>query len=600
MAESTITFLITGGAVVLFVWNRLPVGIVALAVALSLYATGILTVDQALSGFGDPTVVFIAALFVVSEALDATGVTTWAGQQLTARVGTSRTRLLVSMMLLCAVLTAVISVNGAVAALIPMVVVLAVRLGRSPAQLLMPLAFAAHAGSLLLLTGTPVNIIISETAADAGARHIGFAEFAWVGVPLVIGTIAIAVLFGEKLLPDRTAAVMPPDLSRLATTLAKEYTIRSGLIRLRVAAESRFDGAHRDAVAKALPEGAQLRGVERDGQDPGDTPLRAGDVLVVDAEDVQLASFVDDNALTPCRSFDGPHPDELIGAEYGVAEVIIPPRSEFVGHTVFPGMATSSGDLVVLAAQRGGRDLGSRPQRLEAGDTLLLRGSWSALDQHVAAPQVRVVHEPELIRRQTLPMGPGSRPALVILAVMVLLLATGWIPAAVAALLAACAMVVCRVLTVEQAHRSMSWTTLILVGAMIPLSTAIRDTGAADRLASVFMSVLGDADRHLVLVGLFLVTVTLGQLISNTATTLIIAPIAVVIAADLGVSPLPLLMTVCVAAAASFFAPVATPANMMIMGPGGYRFGDYWKLGAAMMVWFLLVAVIVVPVIWSF
>lgn len=168
MAESTITFLITGGAVVLFVWNRLPVGIVALAVALSLYATGILTVDQALSGFGDPTVVFIAALFVVSEALDATGVTTWAGQQLTARVGTSRTRLLVSMMLLCAVLTAVISVNGAVAALIPMVVVLAVRLGRSPAQLLMPLAFAAHAGSLLLLTGTPVNIIISETAADAG------------------------------------------------------------------------------------------------------------------------------------------------------------------------------------------------------------------------------------------------------------------------------------------------------------------------------------------------------------------------------------------------------------------------------------------------
>ncbi|WP_280438833.1 SLC13 family permease, partial [Nocardia cyriacigeorgica] len=199
-----------------------------------------------------------------------------------------------------------------------------------------------------------------------------------------------------------------------------------------------------------------------------------------------------------------------------------------------------------------------------------------------------------------LPMGPGSRPALVILAVMVLLLATGWIPAAVAALLAACAMVVCRVLTVEQAHRSMSWTTLILVGAMIPLSTAIRDTGAADRLASVFMSVLGDADRHLVLVGLFLVTVTLGQLISNTATTLIIAPIAVVIAADLGVSPLPLLMTVCVAAAASFFTPVATPANMMIMGPGGYRFGDYWKLGAAMMVWFLLVAVIVVPVIWSF
>src|SRR5690606_5383348 len=235
------------------------------------------------------------------------------------------------------------------------------------------------------------------------ARHIGFAEFAWVGVPLVIGTIAIAVLFGEKLLPNRTAAVMPPDLSRLATTLAKQYTIHSGLVRLRVGAESNLDGASRGEVVDALPAGAELRGIERDGQDPGDTPIRAGDVLVVDAEDAQLADFLDDNALTPCRSFDGPHPDELIGSEYGVAEVIIPPRSEFVGHMVFPGMATSRGDLVVLAAQRGGRDLGSRPQRLEAGDTLLLRGSWRALDQHIAAPQVRVVHEPELIRRQTLP-----------------------------------------------------------------------------------------------------------------------------------------------------------------------------------------------------
>ena len=160
-------------------------------------------------GFGDPTVLFIASLFVVSEALDASGVTAWAGQQLISRVGTSRTRLFVLMMLLVAVLTALISVNGAVAALLPVVVVMAIRLGRSPSQLLLPIAFGAHAGSLLTLTGTPVNVIVSQAADDAGVGRFGYFDFALVGVPLVAGTIVIVVLLGERLLPDRAARAIP-------------------------------------------------------------------------------------------------------------------------------------------------------------------------------------------------------------------------------------------------------------------------------------------------------------------------------------------------------------------------------------------------------
>jgi Na+/H+ antiporter NhaD/arsenite permease-like protein len=152
MSDETITFLVLGATVVVFIWDRLPVAIVAVGVALALWATGVLELEQALAGFGDPTVIFIASLFVVSEALDATGVTAWAGQELISRTGGSRTRVLVLMMLLCAVLTALITVNGSVAALVPVVVVLAVRLGREPSQLMMPLAFAGHAGSLLVLT----------------------------------------------------------------------------------------------------------------------------------------------------------------------------------------------------------------------------------------------------------------------------------------------------------------------------------------------------------------------------------------------------------------------------------------------------------------
>ncbi len=188
MDPVTATLVILVLAVIAFVSNRVPIGIVAIGVALALFFTGVLTLPEALAGFGDPTVVFIAALFVVSEALDATGVTAWAGQKVIGRAGTKRTTLVAVTALLVAALTALISINGAVAALLPLVVVVAARAGIASSKLLMPLAFAASAGSLLLLTGTPVNIIVSEFAAGAGGRAFGFFEFALVGIPVLLGT----------------------------------------------------------------------------------------------------------------------------------------------------------------------------------------------------------------------------------------------------------------------------------------------------------------------------------------------------------------------------------------------------------------------------
>jgi di/tricarboxylate transporter len=188
-----------------------------------LWATGVLGIDQALAGFGDPTVVYIAALFVVGEALDAIGITTGAGQQLLARAGDSHTRLLVFLMLLSAGLTAVISVNGAVATLLPVVVVLAVKLRRPASRLLMPLAYSAHAGSMLALTGTPVNVIVSDAAEGAGGDYFGFFDFTLAGVPLVAGTVVIIAVLGRRLLPDRQAGVMPKDFSDHTRTLLRQY-----------------------------------------------------------------------------------------------------------------------------------------------------------------------------------------------------------------------------------------------------------------------------------------------------------------------------------------------------------------------------------------
>jgi di/tricarboxylate transporter len=292
-------------------------------------------------------------------------------------------------------------------------------------------------------------------------------------------------------------------------------------------------------------------------------------------------------------------PSRLLTRRRGVAEVMIPPRSELIGDTAFPGMVTESGNLVVLAIHRRGEKL-TGETTLEAGDTLLLEGAWGHLDYHLGDPEVLTVDEPAAVRRQAVPLGPGAGRALAILGAMIVLLATGATPPAVAGLLTAGAIVVSGVLTIEQAYRGIQWTTVILIAGMIPLATAMTESGAANRLADGLVSVLGGLGPRALLAGLSVLVFVLGQLISNTATVLVVTPIALSAAADLGVSAKPVLMAVCVASSAAFLTPIATPANLMVMEPGGYQFGDYWMLGLPLLAFFGLVAVLLVPVLWSF
>jgi di/tricarboxylate transporter len=603
MADSTICFLILGAAVVLFVWNRLPVEIVALGVALSLWATGVLTIEQSVAGFGETTILFIASLFVVSEALDSTGVTAWAGQQLIAKAGTSPTRLVTLTMLLVALLTAVISVNGAVAALVPMVVVIAVRLGRAPSKLLMPLAFAAHAGSMLALTGTPVSVIVSNASHDAGTGRFGFFSFTLVGIPLVIGAILIAVLFGDRLLPERHADSIPPDLSEHARVLAQQYDVDHSMVRLLVMPASACVGRPRGSLDTDLPAGITLGGVQRTGKAGLEAYdlIEAGDVLVAAGEPELVQQFALSLGLDQApTTVEQPADRELLDRNVGVAEVVVPPRSELIGARVFPGIVFSGTGTVLLAVQRGGEHLDQTETVLAAGDTMLLQGEWTALERGLDDPSVLAVDDPAAVRRQAVPLGRGAKQALVVVAAMVVLLATGAVPAVAAGLMAAMALVLLNVVPTQQAYRSVSWTTIVLVGGMTPLSHAMQQTGAAQKLADGLVRIVGDSSPYALLAGLFLLTAVLGQLISNMATALIVIPIAVSAALESGVSPRPVLMAVNVAAAAAFLTPVATPANLMVMGPGGYKFGDYWKLGACMMALFAVVSIFYVPLIWHF
>jgi Na+/H+ antiporter NhaD/arsenite permease-like protein len=260
--DVAITFTIVAAIVLLFIWDQIPVVLVALGTPLALYFTGILDLGHALAGLGDPAVIFIASLFIVSGGLEAAGVTAWAGQLLIAKAGESRTRLLVLMMLLVALVTALISVNGAVAALLPVVVVAAIRLGQPTSQLLMPLVFAAHAGSMLAFTGTPVNVIVNEAAVDAGVRPFGYFEFALVGIPLLAGTMAIVVLFGRHLLPNRSGRALPADLSRHARTLIEQYRLADGFFKLRVRAGSPYIGVLATAIDLKQFPGLALVGAQ--------------------------------------------------------------------------------------------------------------------------------------------------------------------------------------------------------------------------------------------------------------------------------------------------------------------------------------------------
>jgi di/tricarboxylate transporter len=602
LSGTATTFAILAGVVVLFVSNRVPVVLVAIGTALALYFTGVLDLDQSLRGFGDPAVIFIASLFVVSAGLDATGVTAWAGQGLIARAGPSRVRLLVLTMVLVALLTALISINGAVAALLPVVIVMAIRVGRSPSQLLMPLVFAAHSGSLLALTGTPVNVLVAEAAVDAGLAPFGFFSFAIVGVPLLLGTIAIVVLFGQRLLPERSGRTIPADLSKHARTLVEQYRLDDGMFQLRVRSRSPYVGSPPAVVDLAEYAGLTLVTIlAGDGGPLRRAALAEGDILIVRGDSATVGGLASEKLLA-FRSEDAPAgaADTLFNRSSGLAEVVIPPRSGLIGQPVFPGMVTPSGDLVILAVQRRDENLGPDETLLAAGDTLLLQGTWKALDEHLDDPDVLVVDSPELVRRQAVPMGAGAMQAIALLLVMVLLLATGAVPSVIAGLVAACAMVLLRVLTVEQAYRAVNWTTVILVGAMIPLSTAMETTGAANLMAATLVHLVGGAGPYALLAGLFLLSAILGQLISNTATALIMIPIAIAAASEIGVSARPVLMSVAVASAAAFLTPVATPVNLMVMGPGGYRFGDYWKLGLPLLLLFFVVATFLVPVFWRF
>ncbi|MFO7635672.1 MAG: SLC13 family permease, partial [Caldilinea sp.] len=404
-----LTFTILVITILLFVFTRLRADLVALLSLLALYFTGILTTSQALAGFADSTTIMIAALFVVGEGLSRTGVTAWLGQQLMQRAGADPMRLLVVAMLGTALLSGVLSNTGTVAVLLPAIMAAAWKLGVAPSRFLMPLAIAANLGGLMTLIGSPPNIVVSDTLIAAGEAPFGFFEFAWLGAPLVLAATLFMALAGNRLLRDRKASGIAVDVTAVVAYLAEDYLLNEQLHRLYVRPSSSL-------VGKTLRETAMGRDYdlsvvvihpqeEATATDPTTQPpplrtpvvqlrrasseipgpesmLHAHDILVVDGSAEALARAVPllDLEIQPFEPDVAKLAALLLSQEIGVAEVLISPRADDQNRTVAQAQIGARYGVQVLGMRRGGQMVSHSKERMQVGDSLLVRRRWSNID----------------------------------------------------------------------------------------------------------------------------------------------------------------------------------------------------------------------------
>lgn len=608
--EMLLVFGLLAVTIVLFLSDRLALDLVALLALLALIFSGLLTPAEALAGFSDSIVLMIAGLFVVGTGLVQTGVADRLGQQLSRIAGGSEPRLIVATMLVAAGLSAFMSSTGAVAILLPMVVSMAWRAHVSPSKLLIPLAYASVVGGLLTLIGTPPNIVVSNKLAEAGFKPFSFFSFTPVGLVAVGIAIGFMVLVGRRLLPAR-APQAPGQAaggeSLSLAELAQAYRLPDNLFRLRVRMSSSLIGKTLAEANLAGTFGVNVIGVQpwpdRRSEPlpvrpagPG-TVIHAQDILHVQGAPEQVADLARSASLgiLPAESGEG----GLLPQELGMAEVLLTPRSRLAGQTLKSSRFRDKYHVTVVGIMRLGKPVtaGLGDLELRFGDTLLVHGTWQAISllSHETHDFVVVGQPAEMALVR--PAAHRAPVALAIMVGMLVLLAFEILPAVVAVLLAAVAMVLTGCLSMEDAYRNMNWQSLILLAGMLPMATALQKTGGVQFVADLLTDSLGRWGPLPVMLGLFLLAGFFSQFISNTATTVLIAPIALQAALGLGVAPQAFLMTVAVAASTAFATPIATASNTLVLGSGGYRFGDYVRVGILLQLLIMVVILALLPLL---
>lgn len=596
-------------AIVLFTTNKPRMDVVALLVIIAFVLSGTLTLQEATVGFSDPNVILIAALFVIGEGLVRTGVAYQVGDWLVKVAGSSETKMLVLLMVTVAGLGAFMSSTGVVAIFIPVVLSVAARMKTAPGRLMMPLSFAGLISGMMTLVATPPNMVVNSELVREGIRGFGF-----FGVT-PIGMLVLVLGVGYMLLARRWLGGASPDSRkeswqrRTFRDLIRDYKLTGRARRLALRRGSPLVGRSLDELHLRARYGANVVGIERWKRfrrvmvsASGSTELRERDVLLIDmsASDVDLREFCGEQQLEP-MVLRGDYFSEQ-SRNVGMAEVSLIPDSALLGKSLRDSGFRSRYDLNVVGIRRNGETLAGKlvDEPLALGDMLLVIGDWKAIRQLQSKTHDFIVLNLPAEVDEVAPAMTQAPHALFCLALMVAMMLTDEVPNPIAALIACLLMGKFRCIDMESAYKSIHWPSIILIVGMMPFAQALQKTGGVGLIVQGLMDVAGDMGPRVMLLCLFVLCATIGLFISNTATAVLMAPIAIAAAREMAVSPYPFAMIIAIAASAAFMTPVSSPVNTLVLGPGNYTFGDFVRLGVPFTVLVMLVSVAVVPWLFPF
>jgi len=594
-----ITLLILSAAVIAFLTDRIPADLVALLVAVALGLSGVLTPDEAFSGFSRAAVIIIIAIFILAEALKRTGVTDKVGLLL-VKMGGGEGRLTVVVMSVGAFLTLFMNNIAAAAVLLPAVSGAAKRAGVSTSRLLMPLAFSTVIGGSATLFAT-ANIILSSLLRDSGSAGLGIPEFLWVGVPVVVASIIYMAVYGRKLLQgesmlERTQAPNRGD----GADLVAAYGLGGNLFRARVPENSFLIDRPLEASTLREKFGVSVVAIERDGRKlvslSPHTEIRRGDVLVFEGDEEDFKSR-DVEPLMEHLPADQWKERDLESRQVEIVEAMIAPRSRLIGESLISVSFREKYGLNVLAIWRLDREIATNlgEEKLQFGDALLLQGTRERLKIAAADPDLIML----MSRDEPQVTAPAKARAAVMIFVATLTLAIAF-PAIIGPVMmgGALAMMLTRILTTEQAYASIGWRSVFMVAGMLPMGIALVKTNAAGMIGQYVAATFGGQGVVVVAAALVLVTMVLVQMMNTAVVATIMGPVGISIAQQAGFDARSLVMCVAVASAMAFVTPLGHPVNVLVMGPAGYSFKDFVRVGFPLAVLLFFVSMGFLYIFW--
>lgn len=608
-----ITIIVLIISAVLFMLGRIRSDIVAICALLVLILSGVLSPQEALAGFSSPVVLMMAGLFIIGGSILQTGLATKISSHVLRLGGRSETMLFIFIMLMTTLVGAFVSNTGTVALMLPIVVSIAAQSGLNASRFLMPIAFASSIGGMLTLIGTPPNLVIQDALTSAGYDSLGFFSFTPVG--LVTFAVGMAVLLPLSRLLTGKNSLKADDMkaAKSLSQLVKEYNLNANLHIFSVPDSSpvagksirelniynRFKVTVIEIRRETKIKGSIIHNIEQSLASP-DTVVQAGDILYVSGSQENIRAMAAELSL-PGRDDDL----KLNFYDIGIAEVVLLSSSHLVGKQIKDTMFRSRYQINVVGIRRSNHyileDLAE--MKLHSGDVLLLQGSWQSIGKLRSEEEQWVVLGEPLEQASKVSLDYKAPVAALILILMIAMMVFDFIPVApvTAVLLAATLMILSGCFkSVESAYKTINWESLILIAAMMPMSTALEKTGASAFISHSLVDAFGSLSPVLLLAGVYFTTSLMTMFISNTACAVLMAPIAMSAAAEMGISPYPLLFAVTVAASMCFASPFSTPPNALVMKAGRYTFSDYIKVGLPLQLLMGVVMVLVLPLIFPF